>query len=117
MLTYSSETWVLRKRDKRRITAAEMRFLRKSAGYTMLDRKRNEAIQNELNVTPVIKRVKEYRRRWRDHVNRMDEERSPKWASNYTPKGRRDRGRPRRKLVDTSASSETDVTPLTGHPA
>jgi len=26
MLTYGSETWVLRKRDKQRISAAEMRF-------------------------------------------------------------------------------------------
>lgn len=115
MLTYGSEAWVLRKKDKQRISAAEMKFLRKTAGYTLLDRKRNESIQNELKITPVVRRVKEYRRRWREHVHRMEEERSPKLAQKYTPTGKRDRGRPRRKLVDTSASSETDATPQTGH--
>lgn len=92
-----------------------MKFLRRTAGYTLLDRKRNESIQNELKITPVVRRVKEYRRRWREHVHRMEEERSPKLAEKYTPTGKRDRGRPRRKLVDTSASSGTDATPQTGH--
>ena len=95
MLTYGSETWVLRKRDKKRTEAAEMRFLRRTAGYTLLDRKKNESIQSELDVTPVVRRVKDYRRRWREHVARIKEDRSPKWAANYTPRGRRDRGRPR----------------------
>ena len=73
-----------------------MRLLQKNAGYTMLDRKRNDTIQNKLNVKRVIKRVTEYRRRRRrhDHVNRMEEDmdRSPKWAAHYTPRSRRDRG-------------------------
>ncbi|XKL63205.1 hypothetical protein PGB90_005569 [Kerria lacca] len=38
----------------------------------------------------------------------MSEERSPKWAAKYTPSGKRDRGRPRRRLEDMYASSETD---------
>ena len=44
VLTYGSETWALRKKDEQRISAAEMRFLRKTAGYTLMDRKRNENI-------------------------------------------------------------------------
>jgi hypothetical protein len=40
-LTYGSETWMLNKRDKQRLEAAQMRFLRPLLGYTKLDRQRN----------------------------------------------------------------------------
>ena len=45
----------------------------------------------------------------------MEEDGAPKWATNYTPRGRRDRGRAGKKLMDTSASPETDATPQTAH--
>ena len=64
-----------------------MRFLRKTAGHTLRDRKRNKAIQSELNVTLVIRKVQKYRRKWREHLERMSEERSPKWAAKYTLTG------------------------------
>ncbi|KAJ4437220.1 hypothetical protein ANN_17355 [Periplaneta americana] len=34
VLRYGSETWTLRKYDASRITASEMRFMRRTAGYT-----------------------------------------------------------------------------------
>jgi hypothetical protein len=33
-LLYSSENWTIKARDTRRITAAEMKYKRKTAGYT-----------------------------------------------------------------------------------
>lgn len=113
MLTYGCEVWALKKSDKRRITAVEMKFLRRSAGYTLLDKKRNEVIQEELGVTPIIKKITEYRKKWRNHVDRMHEDRSPRIMHEFTPEGKRSRGRPRRKLEDTSGSSG-HTTPQTG---
>jgi hypothetical protein len=41
---YGSENWVLTEKDKNRIQAAEMRFLRSKMGVTRQDRLTNEAI-------------------------------------------------------------------------
>jgi len=60
--------------------------------------------------------VKEYRRKWREHVERINEGRS-KWAAKYTPTGSRDRGRPGRELEDTSATSQLDEIPQMDHVA
>jgi len=49
--TYGCEVWAIRKNDKQRITTAEMRFMRRSAGYTLLNKKRNDNIIEELLVT------------------------------------------------------------------
>jgi hypothetical protein len=34
MLLYGSEAWTLKEQDKYRVTAAEMKFMRKTAEYT-----------------------------------------------------------------------------------
>ena len=39
VLMYGSENWSLNWSDKRKIVAAEMRFLRPTAGYTLLGKK------------------------------------------------------------------------------
>ncbi|KAJ4448252.1 hypothetical protein ANN_10266 [Periplaneta americana] len=54
MLSYGSEAWTLRKADKCRITACEMRFMRRTAGYTKWDLKRNCEILKELKTQPVL---------------------------------------------------------------
>ena len=41
-------------RDKSRITASEMRFMRHTAGYTKWDHKRNDDILHELHIQPII---------------------------------------------------------------
>jgi len=38
---YGSETWTIKARDDRRITAAEIKYMRRTAGYT-LDRLQNK---------------------------------------------------------------------------
>jgi hypothetical protein len=40
-LLYGSETWPIKARDVRRITAAEMKYMRRTAGYTWTDHKTN----------------------------------------------------------------------------
>jgi hypothetical protein len=49
-LLYGSETWILNARDKSRIQASEMRFLRSVKRCTMEDKIRNEEIREELRI-------------------------------------------------------------------
>lgn len=91
--------------------------MRKTAGCTLLDRKKTETIQKELNVTPIVEKVQKYRRRWREHINRTEEDGSLTCTLNYTPIGRGNRRKLHRQLMDTFVSSETDATLQPGRQA
>ena len=62
MVTYGSEIWALKKKDKKRIEAAEMKILRRTAGVSLRDRQRSEEIRKLLGVTPIVQRRKTYRK-------------------------------------------------------
>jgi hypothetical protein len=49
VLSYGSEAWAIRRNDE----SAEMRFLRRTAGYTRWDRKRNEDILTDLQMSQI----------------------------------------------------------------
>ena len=100
VLLYGSETWTLGSRDLSRIQATEMRHLRPIKGCTILDKIRNEDIRKELKIFNLCDRIQEYRTKWKDHVQRMPETRFPRAALDYSPKGRRDRGRPRKRWTE-----------------
>jgi len=44
VLLCGSETWTVKASDGRRITAAEMKYMRRTAGYTWTDYRTNEQI-------------------------------------------------------------------------
>jgi hypothetical protein len=46
-LLYGSENWAIKARDVRRITAAEMKYMRRTAGYIWPDHKTNTEIAKE----------------------------------------------------------------------
>jgi hypothetical protein len=56
-LLYGSETWTIKARDARRITAAEMKYSRRTAGYTWTDCKTNTQITKELKVKPILDKL------------------------------------------------------------
>ena len=96
-LLYGSKTWVTKKRDRTGLIKAEMRFLGSVKGCTRLDKIRSEIIRKELEI-PGIQNVRtKYKQNWINHLERMDNNRLPKHALNYKPRGRRDRGRPRKR--------------------
>jgi hypothetical protein len=64
VLLYGNETWTIKARDARRITAAEMKYMRRTAGYTWTDYKTNTQITKELKTTPILDKLLEYRRNW-----------------------------------------------------
>ena len=46
-----------------------------------------------------------YKQNWINHLERMDNTRLPKYALNYKPRGRRDRGRPRKRWQSVDAGT------------
>ena len=101
VLLHGSETWTIKARDARRITATEMKYMRRTAGYTWTDYKTNTQIANELKITPVWDKLLEYKRNWIQHVNRMPRNRLPRVMKRYSPTCRRNHGRPLKRLLDT----------------
>ncbi|PSN42823.1 hypothetical protein C0J52_12682 [Blattella germanica] len=67
----------------------------------LMTRIRNEEIRKELEAEAVNSRMDRYRKRWLQHVGRMEDTRLPKLAFQYAPKGKRDVGRPRTRWKET----------------
>ena len=101
VLLYGSETWTIKARDARRIKAAEMKYMRRTTGYTWIDYKTNVHIAKELEITLVLDKLLEYKRNWIQHVNRMPRDRLPRLMKHYSPTGRRNHGRPLKRFLDT----------------
>ena len=55
----------------------------------------------ELKITPILDKLLEYKRRWIQHVNRMPRNRLSRVMKYYSPTGRRNHGRPLKRLLDT----------------
>jgi hypothetical protein len=75
--------------------------MRRTAGYTLLDRKKSEDILQELKVDPIMDFVQEYRKSWKGHVIRMNNNRLPKKMFKYVPCGQRIVGRPTQRWTET----------------
>jgi hypothetical protein len=99
------------KSDKNRLRTAEIKYLRLTSGYTLLNHKINEEISEKIHVTRLEDKLRTYRHKWFQHVHRMKDNRLRKQLLNYHPKGRRRPGRPLKRLL-YDMTSETE----TGHP-
>jgi len=53
-----------------------------------------------LYVSIIVKEIKQYQKKWLQHIKRVDTNRLPKQALQYKPKGRRNIGRPRKRRRD-----------------
>ena len=100
-MLYGSETWTIKASEARRITAAETKYMRIKAGYTWTDYKTNAQIAKELKITPTLDKLLEYKRSWIQHVNRMPRNILPRVMKYCSPTGRRNHGRPLKRLLDT----------------
>ena len=58
--------------DKRKIEAAEMRFLRPMAGCTLWDKKRSSDIREQLGICNINYKLTQYKINFREHVQRKD---------------------------------------------
>jgi len=100
VLLYGSETWTIKASDARRITAADMKYMGRTAIYTWTDYKTNAQTAKELKITPIWDKLLEYKRSWIQHVNRMSRNRLPRVMKHYSPNGRRNHGRSWKRLLD-----------------
>ncbi|KAJ4431546.1 hypothetical protein ANN_20145 [Periplaneta americana] len=101
VLTYGCEAWTLRERDKTRIVANEMKFLRRTAGCTRLHRKRNEDVLQELEISFTLNYIYSYRTNWQQHVHCMERSHIPRHISTYCPRGKRTLGRSLKRWLET----------------
>jgi hypothetical protein len=62
VLLYGSETWTIKARETRRIIAAEMKYMRRTAEYIWTDYKTNAQIAKELKITPILDKLLESKR-------------------------------------------------------
>jgi hypothetical protein len=73
-----------------------MKFMRRTAGYSLLNRSRNEDNLEELQVDTVEKKLVQYKQKWLNHLRKSDDIR---YKNLYRPMGRR-RVRPLKTLLD-----------------
>ena len=99
ILTYGQESWILTERTRSRVQAAEMRFLRRIAGVSRIDRIRNTVIREALNIEPLLLMVERQQLRWYGHVLRMPPERTARKVLLTSPDERRPIGRPRATCI------------------
>jgi hypothetical protein len=70
-----------------------MKYMR-TARFTWTDYKTNTQIAKKLKITQILDKLREYKRNWIQHVNRMPRNRLPRVMKHYSPIGRRNHGRP-----------------------
>ncbi|KAK3511307.1 hypothetical protein QTP70_000398 [Hemibagrus guttatus] len=99
-LTYGHELWVMTKRVRSRIQAAEMSFLRRVAGRSLRDRVRSSVTREELGVEPLLLHIERGQLRWLGHLFRMPPGRLPGEVFRACPTWKRPRGRPRTRWRD-----------------
>ena len=76
-------------REEQLLEAAHVKFLRHPLGITKLDKEKNQCIREKTGAQNIVKEIKQYQKKWLQHVQRMDTNRLPKQALQYTPKERR----------------------------
>jgi hypothetical protein len=99
-LKSGNETWVLKKREEQRLESAQMKFLRHLLGITKLDKEKNQCIREKTGAQNTVQEIKQYQKKWLQHVQRMDTNRIPRQPLRYRPEGRRNVGRPKKRWRD-----------------
>jgi len=69
-------------------------------GITKLDKEKIQCIRQKTGAQNIVKEIKQYQKKWLQHVQRMDTDRLPKQALQYKPKGRRNIERQRKRWRD-----------------
>jgi len=54
-----------------------MKFLRLLLGITKLDKEKNQCVSEKTGAQNIVKEIKQYQKKWLQHVQRMDTNRIP----------------------------------------
>jgi restriction endonuclease Mrr len=63
-------------------------------------KEKNQCIRGKKGAQNTVTEIKQYQKKWLQHVQRMDTNRTPKQALQYRPKRLRNIGRPRKRWRD-----------------
>ncbi|KAK3541672.1 hypothetical protein QTP86_000467 [Hemibagrus guttatus] len=107
-MLYGLETVSLRKRQESELEVAELKMLRFSLGVTRLDRIRNEYIRGTAHVGRLGDKVREARLRWFGYVQRRESEYIGRRMLDMELPGRRQRGRPKRRMMEGKRSDSPE---------
>jgi hypothetical protein len=77
-----------------------MKLFRGTGTYPLFDHKRNEEILEDLTAEPADEKPRRYKSNWLLHVTRMYSNRMAKVLLNCRLSGRRQLGRPVKRLLD-----------------
>ena len=100
-LLYGSESWTLRARQARKLSAFHMRILRRILNITWQDKVPNNTVLERAGCTSMFTLLKQRRMRWLGHVVRMDDGRIPKdLLYGELVQGKRATGRPQLRFKD-----------------
>lgn len=100
ILTFGCESWILTDRNKSKIRAVEMKYLRRVKGVTKRDRIRNEVIREELNIESVEDFIERRQLGWWGHLLRMEEKAQTRMIWESKAIGTKKRGRPKQTWDD-----------------
>jgi hypothetical protein len=64
-------------------------------------KKTSTQITEDLKITQILDKLLKYKKNWIEHVNRMPRNKLPRVMKHYCPTGRRNRGRPLKRFLDT----------------
>ncbi|VDP03022.1 unnamed protein product [Heligmosomoides polygyrus] len=98
---YGAECWPKTKEVETRLSVMETKMLYWTAGVTRMDRIRNDATRQTFGVAPIADKMREARLRWYGLVLRGEENSVRKIALNFEVIGKRPRGRPKQRWLDT----------------
>jgi hypothetical protein len=65
-----------------------------------LVKEKNQCIREKTGAQNIVQEIKQYRKKWLHHVQRMDTNRIPRKALRYRLEGRRNVGRPKKRWRD-----------------
>ena len=65
-----------------------------------LGKEKNPCVRQNTRAQNIVKEIKQYQKKWLQHVQRMDTDTLPKQALQYKRKGQRNIGRPRKRWRD-----------------
>jgi hypothetical protein len=84
-----------------------MKFLSKTAKYSLFDNKSIKISGKNSKTHPVLERINNYTYKLIQHVRRMDRSRLPYAVMKYQPVEKRDAGRPLKRLLDCCIETGT----------
>jgi hypothetical protein len=100
-LMYGNEIWPLTQGQEDKISAVEMRMLRHIHSIKWEDHVTNDNIRQRANLEPIAVSMRKRRLQWYGHVRRRDKEDDIRSVAEMRVHGKRKRGRPRQRWLDT----------------